>query len=100
MSAAFTWHQDVASNCSGWACNVLLPEVLKVFSEPRIEACVQNLSVHWQGSGRQLAERYKDVHRTLEQQPSQLRQQVSPTGEGNEVKESSPVRAAHGWFLG
>ena len=58
------------------------------------------MSLYWQGSGRQLAERYTDVYRTLKQQPSQLRQQVSPTGEGNEVKESSPVRAAHGGFLG
>ena len=38
MSAAFTWQEDVVSYCSGWACNVLIPEVLKVFLEPRIEA--------------------------------------------------------------
>ena len=36
--------------------------------------------------------------RTLKQQPSQLHQQVSPTSEGNEVKESSPVGLAHGPF--
>ena len=56
-SAAFTWQEDDVSYCSGWACNVLMPEVLKIFLEPGIEACVQHMALHVQGSGHQLVER-------------------------------------------